>query len=409
MEIAGTGIPGRSGRLRSLDVFRGLTIVGMLLVNDPGDPTAVYTQLRHSAWNGCTFADLVFPFFLFVVGITTHLSLRARAARGDDDTAIRRQILRRGGVIFLIGFLLNWFPFYQYGSISGHPTPDFLDRIVGRLHVVRFLGVLQRIGLAYIVAALVSWRAPARRIAWIAAALLVGYWAALTLLPVPGQGDIGVHLLDEKARNLSAWVDHITLDWSRWGLGNHIWDGSTVFDPEGLLSTVPAIATTLIGVLTGRWLGSNLQLSERLRGLFVSGAALTVAGLLWNAAFPINKNLWTSSYVLFTAGVACLTLGAVVWLVDVRHVTGWTKPLLPFGENPIAAYVGAELSAVLLDSTIKIRVHTRLVSAHALVYDHALASWLEPHAASLAYALGFVALWYGIVMVLYRRGIRIKV
>ena len=396
-------------RSRSLDVFRGLTIVGMLLVNAPGDASAVYTQLRHSPWNGWTGADLVFPFFLFVVGITTHLSLRSRAARGADDLAIRRQILRRGALIFLIGFLLNWFPFYQYGTIAGHAAPSFLDRVLGRLHEVRFLGVLQRIGIAYIVAALVSWRAPTRRVIGIAVVLLVGYWAALTLIPVPGEGALGAAFLDDEARNLSAWVDHLTLDWTRWGLGNHIWDGSVVFDPEGLFSTIPAIATTLLGVVAGRWQGADRPIDERVRGLVLAGLVLTCAGLVWGTVFAINKNLWTSSYVLFTAGAACLTLGAITWLVDVRQWQGWTEPFVTFGVNPITAYVGAELSAVLLDSTIKFRVDGRLASAHAMFYEHALASWLAPRPASLAYALCFVGLWYGILLLLDRRGIRIKV
>jgi len=395
-------------RSRSLDVFRGLTIIGMLLVNDPGDASAAYAELRHASWNGWTGADLVFPFFLFVVGITTHLSLQSRVARGDDAAAIRRQILRRGGLIFLIGFLLNWFPFYHFGSVPGHPSPTFADRVLSRLNEVRFLGVLQRIGIAYIVAALVAWRSSTRRIAGIVVVLLVGYWMGMTLLPVPGEGAVGAVLLNEKAHTLAAWVDRVTLDWSRWGMGNHMWSGSVVFDPEGLLSTIPAIATTLIGLLAGRWLGSDRPLRERLRGLIGAGIAMTLLGLAWGLVFAINKNLWTSSYVLLTAGVACLVLGAIMWVIDVRQMDGWTRPFIAFGINPITAYVGAELSAVLLDSTIKLRIDGRLASAHALLYERALASWLEPGAASLAYSLCFVALWYGILVVLYRRGVRIK-
>lgn len=402
-------VGGKTERSRSLDVFRGVTIVGMLLVNDPGDAAAVYTQLRHSPWHGWTGADLVFPFFLFVVGITTHLSLESRAARGADGPAIRRQILRRGGLIFLIGFLLNWFPFYQYGSIAGHPIPTFFDRVVGRLHEVRFLGVLQRIGMAYIAAALVSWRAPTRRIAGVVTGLLLGYWALLTLVPVPGQGAVGAMLLDDRARTLAAWLDHVTLDWSRWGLGNHIWNGSLVYDPEGLLSTIPAVATTLIGVLAGRWFTDDRPLLDRLRGLVIGGIAMTIIGLLWATVFPINKNLWTSSYVMFTAGVACLFLGALMWVVDVGQWTRWTRPFVVFGVNPLTAYVGAELSAVLLDSTVKFRVDGHLRSAHALLYERGLSPWLAPRMASLVYALCFVALWYGILVVLYRRGVRFKI
>src|SRR5690348_856959 len=151
-------------RLHSVDVFRGLTIIGMLLVNDPGDARSAYAQLRHSAWHGCTFADLIFPFFLFVVGITTHLSLRSRTERGDSDRELRRQILRRGAIIFGIGLLLNWFPFYQYGAIAGDPSADFLDHVVARLMGLRFLGVLQRIGLAYVAAGMISLHASTKRV-----------------------------------------------------------------------------------------------------------------------------------------------------------------------------------------------------------------------------------------------------
>ena len=401
----------RRARLRSLDVFRGITIIGMLLVNDPGNASSSYAQLRHSAWNGWTVADLVFPFFLFVVGITTHLSLSARAERGDRDRVLRRQILRRGAIIFAIGLLLNWFPFYQYGPIAGNSSPDFFDHVVARLMELRFLGVLQRIGLAYVVAAMVSLplHTSTKRVGAIIAALLVGYWVALTLLPVPGQDQMGFRLLNEPARTLAAWVDQLTLDWSEWGLGNHIWRDTAVYDPEGLLSTVPAIATTLIGVLAGRWLGSLRSLSERLKGLLIAGIVLTIAGLAWNVVLPINKNLWSSSFVVFTAGIALLLFAAIAWVVDVARWTGWTQPFAVFGTNPIAAYVGAELTAILFDSTIKLRVDGHLRSLHEIAYERMLAPWMDARLASLAYSLLFVALWYFLLLPLYRRGKVLKI
>jgi predicted acyltransferase len=399
----------RSSRLPSLDVFRGLTIIAMLVVNNPGDASASYRQLRHSPWYGWTLADLVFPYFLFVVGITTHLSLRSRAARGDSDSALRRQIFRRGALLFVIGLLLNWFPFYHYGAVATYTGASFVNHVIARLFELRFLGVLQRIGIAYVVAALLTLRATSRRVVVTTLALLIGYWLALTILPVPGEGAMGAALLDEPSRTLAAWVDRMTLDWSRWGLGNHIWESTRVFDPEGLLSTIPAIATTLIGVLAGRWLDGPRSLSERLNGLFATGALLTVAGLGWSIAFPINKNLWTSSYVLFTAGLAALTLGAIAWLVDAKQAVGWTKPFVVYGVNPILAYVGAELTAVLLDSTIKFHVTGHLQSAHELVHERLLASWLSPGLASLGYSLLFVVLWYLILVVCDRRGVRIKI
>ena len=401
--------PRLNSRIASLDVFRGLTIIGMLIVNNPGDATTAYTELRHTPWHGWTIADLIFPFFLFVVGITTHLSLATRRRRGDDDAAIRRQIVRRGLLIFVIGLLLNWFPFYQYGALPGHPQPSFLDHVVGRLLELRVLGVLQRIGIAYIAAAFLSWHASNRRIVWTTVLLLIGYWLILSLLPVPGEGGaIGQQLIDDPARTLSAWVDRTTLDWSRWGMGNHLWEESRVFDPEGLLSTLPAIATALIGVLAGRWLGALKSLGDRLNGLFAAGTLLTIAGLAWGALFPINKNLWTSSYVLFTSGVACTALATIAWVVDVRQRSAWTGPFAAFGLNPITAYVGAELTAVLLDSTIKFRVGGRLQSVHVLTYD-ALSAWLPPAAASLGYSLLFVFAWYLVLNVMQRRQIVLKI
>ena len=402
-------VAGASTRLLSLDVFRGLTIVGMLLVNNPGSSATAFAQLRHSTWNGCTIADLVFPFFLFVVGISTHLSLTARTARGDDDGAVRRQIVRRGALLFAIGLLLNWFPFYHYGAVPSYVGARFLDHLIARLLELRLLGVLQRIGIAYVVAALLSMRRSSRSLVVATVVLLIAYWLAMTVVRVPGEGAIGTLLLDQPGRNLSAWVDRVTLDWSRWGLGNHIWESSRVFDPEGLLSTIPAIATTLIGVLAGRWLSSGRSLGERLRGLFVAALALVVIGLAWGVAFPINKNLWTSSYVLFTGGVACALLAAIAWLVDMKRSRRWTPVFAAFGTNAITAYVGAELAAVLLDSTIKLRVAGRLQSAHQLIYERALATWMPPALAALLYSVAFVALWYLVLRALYRKGVVLKI
>ena len=404
--VAGTA---RSQRLLSLDVFRGLTIIGMLIVNNPGNAETAFWQTRHSPWNGCTLADLVFPFFLFVVGITTHLSLEARAARGDTDREIRRQILRRGALLFVIGVLLNWFPFYQYGAIEGHPHPTSLDHFVARLTELRFLGVLQRIGIAYAAAALLSWNAgPGKGVARWTQVILVGYWLLLTIVPVPGEGTIGFYQLNNPGHTLAAWVDRVTLDWSRWGLGNHIWQESRVYDPEGLLSTIPAIATVLIGVLIARVLATPRPLNERIRQLAAAGAVLTVSGLGCGLVFPINKSLWTSTFVVFTAGVACLTLGAIMWVIDVKQWRRWSEPFVAFGINPITAYVGAELSAVLFDSTIKLRVAGRLESLHQLTYD-GLAHWLPPAVASLGYSLVLVALWYFVLRALHHRGIIFKI
>ncbi|OYV67439.1 MAG: hypothetical protein B7Z72_09655, partial [Gemmatimonadetes bacterium 21-71-4] len=301
-------------RLLSLDVFRGLTIAGMLLVNTPGTWSAIYPPFEHAAWNGWTPTDLIFPFFLFIVGITTELSLAARRARGDHESAVVRQILRRGGLIFLFGFLLNGVPFFTWTAIPGVPDPTFLQRVVHNLYDWRLLGVLQRIGLAYIAAGLISRRASAKQIVGAVAGILFAYWFVLTCLPVPGtHGTIGALLLDRPDATMAAWWDRYLLDWTRFGLGNHTWPGSVTWDPEGFFSTIPAVASCLLGNLAGRWIAQrDRSLLDRVSSLFAVGALGMTAGLMWNWALPINKNLWTSSYVLFTAGMACVALATIM-------------------------------------------------------------------------------------------------
>ncbi|HEY2852092.1 MAG TPA: DUF5009 domain-containing protein [Gemmatimonadaceae bacterium] len=397
-------------RLLSLDVFRGITVAGMLLVNDPGTWSAIYPPLEHAEWNGWTPTDLVFPFFLFIVGITTHLSLSARRARGADESDIRRQILRRGAMIFLLGFLLNGFPFFTWGDVSGIADPSFLQRVVDRLYHWRIMGVLQRIGLAYMCAALLTQRASVKRIVVTAGALLLGYWVAMTMLPVPGSnGTLGGLLLDVPSGTMAAYWDRFFLDWSRFGLGNHIWSGSVTFDPEGLFSTIPAICTAMLGVLAGRWIGTNRPIEERLNGLFAAGCLAMMFGMIWNWGFPINKSIWTSSYVLFCAGLAAVSIGTIMWLVDVQGSRRWTKFFVIYGTNPLIAFMGSGLLARLIYSVIFVRYDGQRVPLESAIYQSLFASWLTPVNASLAFALCFVGLWYCILLGLYRRQIFLKV
>ncbi|HEY0527359.1 MAG TPA: hypothetical protein VGD02_00910 [Gemmatimonadaceae bacterium] len=397
-------------RLLSLDVFRGITVAGMLLVNDPGTWSAIYPPLEHATWNGWTPTDLVFPFFLFIVGITTHLSLSARRARGADEGDIRRQILRRGAMIFLLGFLLNGFPFFTWGDVSGVTDPTFMQRVVDRLYHWRIMGVLQRIGLAYMCGALLTQRANVKRVVTTIGVLLLGYWIAMTILPVPGTGGtMGSLLLDVPSGTMAAFWDRFFLDWSRFGLGNHIWSGSLTFDPEGLVSTIPAICTAMLGVLAGRWIGSERSLEERLNALFGAGCLAMAAGMVWNWAFPINKSIWTSSYVLFTAGLATVTIATIMWLVDVHGVRRWTNFFVIYGTNPLIAFMGSGLVARLIYSVIFVRYHGQRMPLESAIYQSLFASWLTAVNASLAFALCFVGLWFGILLVLYRRKIFLKV
>jgi predicted acyltransferase len=396
-------------RLLSLDVFRGLTVAGMLLVNDPGTWSSIYPPLEHAAWHGWTPTDLIFPYFLFIVGVTTYLSLESRRARGDEERAIRAQILRRGALIFLIGFLLNGFPFFTWTAIPGVADASFFQRVVDRLYHWRIMGVLQRIGLAYMVAALLTQRASVKRIVITLGALLYGYWIVMTLLPVPDSGTVGALMLDTPSRTMAAYWDRFFLDWTRFGLGNHLWTGSVDWDPEGLLSTIPAICTAMLGGLAGRWLGRERPLNERILGLFAVGALGMMAGLMWNWVFPINKGIWTSSYVVFTAGMACVSLATIMWIVDVHGVKKWTQFFVIYGTNPLVAFVGSGLMARLIYSVIHVQFRGGDTSLQAAIYQSAFASWLSPVNASLAFALSFVGIWFGLLYVLYRRRIFWKV
>ena len=386
-------MPPASERLAALDVFRGATIAGMLLVNDPGTWSAIYPPLEHAEWSGWTPTDLIFPFFLFIVGITTHLSLRKR-----QPNEMVPKILRRGAMIFLVGLLLNWFPF-----ISIIPNATLWQRFVYKLEHLRYLGVLQRIGLAYMAAALISIRTTRRQQIATIGAILIGYWIIVMLLPVPGTGTIGYFMFNDPKHTLEAWTDQHIL-----GL-NHIWVGSKWWDPEGFLSTIPAVATAMLGILCGQWIADKRRpLMERIVGMYGVGCLAMVGGSLWSWVFPINKNLWTSSYVVFCAGFACVVLATCLWLVDVRHVTRGTKPFIVYGVNPLIAFAGSGLMAKICDGLWKVHVGGKAIPIQAASYQLFFQPFFPAKMASLLWALCFVAFWYVILLLLYRRNIIVK-
>lgn len=358
-------------RLVALDVFRGATVAAMLLVNDPGTWSAVYPPLEHAEWHGWTPTDLIFPFFLFIVGITTALS------RKDP-----KGILRRGALIVLFGLIVNAFPFYWWGKIAGVADPTLGQRIVWRFAHLRFAGVLQRIGIVYAISALIAMKTTSKQQLAIVIAILLGYWAILTRGP-----------LAPPEATIAAASDRAILG------ANHIWSISKTWDPEGPLSTLPAIATAMLGILAAPWIKAR-----RVGALALAGLAGIAIGTVWGLVFPINKNLWTSSYVVFTAGAAALLLAFCIWLIDLRGFVWWTKPFVVYGMNPLVAFVGSGLAARLL---LLIKIDGK--SLWATSYDRFFAPFFEPHFGSLLWALLFVLFWLAVLGILYRRRIFLRV
>jgi predicted acyltransferase len=359
-------------RLESLDVFRGLTIAAMILVSTPGTWNAVYPPLDHAAWNGWTPTDLVFPFLLFAMGAAVPFAL---ARRRGHPRRVRVHVLRRAAILFLLGLVLN--------AIE---TPPPLH-----LETFRIPGVLQRIAIVYAAVALITERATWRAQAVVASAALVVYWAVLMLVPVPG---VGAGVLTP-AGNVASFVDRALL-------GRHLL--TPLYDPEGLLSTVPAIATALCGVFAGVWLRERAP--HRSMWLLLAGVAATLAGMLCGRLLPINKNLWTSSFAIFSAGLAAQTLALCHWCIETLRWRTWSRPFAAYGRNPLAAY----FLSVGLDSVLTRWSIGGGESLKTFVYRATFAPWLRPaETASLAYAIAYVVLWAIVAVEMSRRRIFIGI
>lgn len=416
-------------RILSVDVLRGLTIAFMILVNDPGDGARSYAQLQHAQWNGMTATDLVFPTFLFLVGASIIFSLAGRVARGDSRAALARNILRRTAIIVLIDFFIALFPHFRFGEL-------------------RLFGVLTRIALCYLVVGLlclVTRRAAV--LASLAAAALIGYWILMRFVPVPGFGvpTHAIPLLDPD-RNLVAVIDRAVTSFTQ-----AVFHTGRLYektrDPEGLLSTLPAIATTLIGALTGLWLRRSTAVEHRagstavteegqtvavrsggeaqqstgrtLAGLVIAAAVCLLAGLAWNHIFPINKKLWTSSYVLAAAGFSLLGLSVCYGLIDTLRlerrsaaVRALLWPWLVFGSNAITAYAVSELLVELLGSlhvNDSSAPNGRPTSVTGWVYRHWFAQGHSTANTSLAFAIAYVAICFLPNLLLWRKRIFLKV
>ncbi|MFN8624651.1 MAG: heparan-alpha-glucosaminide N-acetyltransferase domain-containing protein [Candidatus Binatia bacterium] len=364
-------------RLQSLDVFRGIAIVGMVLVNNPGLWRPIYAPLQHAEWDGCTPTDLIFPFFLFIVGVAIALSFAAHGGRGESRRRLFRKVVRRTLILFALGIVVNGFPGFDWSEI-------------------RIPGVLQRIALCYLLASIAVLTMDLRGQVATTVVLVIGYWVAMKLVPWPGHR---TGML-KPGRNLAAYIDHALMHGHllrpRW-------------DPEGLLTTLPATATTLAGVLTGRWLRAARAPLMRVAGVLAAGTLCTALGLLMDRWFPINKNLWSSSYVVFTAGVALNCFAVCYWLVDIRRYRRSTMPFAIYGANAILAYLLSTLLAKVLILWKVARPDGSPVSVRRYLVEVVLVPFMSPINASLAYAVVYVLFWLGILTVLHRRKIFFKI
>ena len=361
--------PNPSQRLLSLDAFRGATIAFMVLVNNAGDSAHIYTPLEHAQWHGWTLTDVVFPSFLWIVGVAITLSLAKRVDAGASRAALFRQVLRRAAVIYALGLLVYLFPEFDFPHM-------------------RVLGVLQRIAICYLAASAIYLTTSIRgQIAWIAS-LLGSYWLLMTLVPVPG---FGAGRLDVEG-NFAHYADSLVL-------GAHNYAHTRTWDPEGLVSTLPALATALLGIMAGHILRLKKHLAERTVWLFVAGNLLLAAGLVCDTWLPINKKLWTSSFALFMGGLDFVLFALAIWLVDHLGARRWTRPFTILGMNAIAVYMAAELFASLLDA----------LGWQKRIFAAVFAPIASPNNASLLYALSFTLLMFGFAWLLHRRGWYLRV
>jgi predicted acyltransferase len=419
-------------RLTSLDVFRGFTIMMMTIVNNPGSWNSIYPPLEHAEWNGCTPTDLVFPFFIFIMGTAIPFAMPAKVF----GPATFNKIMVRSLRIFCLGLFLNFFSkielfglegtaliieklvltfavaFALLGNFSPKIKTILAFSVLGILlflaysgieayHDVRIPGVLQRIGIVYFFTSLLYLKANLRTQILVVASLLLIYWALMTLVPVPG---IGMPNL-EKGTNLSAYIDNLFLK-------NHMWSQSITWDPEGILNTIPAIASGIMGMLIGQLLNQSLPKLEIVKKMSLIGLVLVILGLIWNIVFPINKSLWTSSYVLYTSGLATLSLTFLYYIIEIANYKKWTKLCLIWGVNPMIVFFFSGIIPGVL-TMIKVN-HPELpgepLGFQSYFYNYGITPLFEnPMNASLAYALVYAVFWSSILWILYKNKLIFKV
>lgn len=426
-------------RIISLDVLRGITVMMMVLVNNPGSWGNIFAPLEHAEWNGCTPTDLVFPFFIFILGAAIPLAIVTKEL--NQQTFLK--ILTRSLRIISLGLFLGFYGKIEIFDLTDYPLlfskliitgivayallGNFEQKIklylvlalffifmflafsgVEAYQEVRLPGVLQRIGLVYFFASLVYLKTNIKGQILTVALLLLGYWAVMTLIPVPGFGPANL----DKGTNLAGWIDNLLLE-------NHLWASSKTWDPEGILSTIPAIANGIVGLLVGQLLNSNLAKNDKALKMFGTGLTLVILGLIWNQFFPMNKSLWTSSFVLYTAGFATLFLAAFYYVIDIKGYKNWTTPILSWGVNPmIVFFLSGILPRVL--SSIKVANPAYFIgNLEEIPEQIGLQTYLnkfcivphfdDPKVASLVWALLNITFWSLVLWYFYKKKLFFKV
>jgi predicted acyltransferase len=426
-------------RIISLDLLRGFTIMMMVLVNNPGNWGNIFAPLEHANWHGCTPTDLVFPFFIFVLGAAIPLAILSKVLNQQSFLKILTRSLR----IISLGLFLGFYGKIEILDLDGYPLliskliitgivayillGNFKPKIklslvltlffififlafsgITAYSEVRLPGVLQRIGIVYFFTSLIYLKTEIKDQVIIVVLLLVGYWASMTLIPVPNFGPANLN----KGTNLAAWIDNLLLK-------NHLWSFSKTWDPEGILSTIPAIANGIIGLLIGQLLNSSLAKKEKALKMFGIGLALVISGLIWNEFFPFNKSLWTSSFVLYTAGFATLFLTIFYYAIDIKGYKNWTTPILIWGVNPmIVFFLSGILPRVL--SSIKVPNPAYIIgNLNDIPEQIGLQDYLnrfciapyfeEPKIASLIWALLNILFWSIVLWYFYKKKLFFKV
>jgi predicted acyltransferase len=376
-------------RLLSLDVFRGATIAAMIMVNNPGSWNHMYAPLQHADWHGLTVTDLIFPFFLFMVGVSIVLAFSKLQAQGVSDRELVKKITKRTIIIFGVGLLMHGFPYVTFQD--GFGLHDYLNNL-------RIMGVLQRIALCYMAASLMYLYFKPKTILWIMGGILVLYWVVMMFVPVPGYG---AGMIDERETNLAAWLDRLIFTRA------HLWDGM-VYDPEGLLSTFPAIVTTLVGVFTGKILFSNRVVFEKISLFLLWGFFLFTLGYVWGWFFTINKALWTSSYALLVAGLAMMVFAATYWLIDVKGYKRFTHLFVVYGMNPLIVFFMSGILARSLD-IIEFSSGGEIITLKQFIFENIFLAVASPINASLLYSVVWVLAWFIVLSFMHKHKIFIKV